>query len=169
MEHAVIERFRSLDEAYLARAPRSERMYARFAALSSLNAKQDVESLIERVFETRNQFNEGLGAWKSPGKPMRLVYAAATVTAGRTARHFFEVRNALKERHSFLHVKNTFLEVRDSCSDRRPANRHRRQAPRRPSPPPRRRRAAAPRRPSRGCAPRAAAACGQTPGRSSPR
>ncbi|MBO6796266.1 hypothetical protein [Maricaulis sp.] len=98
MEHAVIERFKSLDEAYLARAPKSERMYARFAALSSLNAKQDVECLIERVFEARDQLNDGLGAWKAPAKAMRLVFAAALVTAGRSAKHFFDVREGLKER-----------------------------------------------------------------------
>ena len=105
MEHAVIERFRSLDEAYLARAPKSERMYARFAALSSLNAKQDVESLIERVFEARDQLNDGLGAWKAPARAMRLVFAAALVTAGRSAKHFFDVRDALKERRKATTAK----------------------------------------------------------------
>jgi len=98
MEHAVIERFKSLDEAYLARAPKSDRMYARFAALSSLNSEQDIETLIEKVFGTRDQLNEGLGAWRSPARSMRLVFAAALVTAGRSAKHFFDVRKALKDR-----------------------------------------------------------------------
>ena len=100
MEDAAIERFKQLDAAYLARAPRGDRMYARFAALASLNADIPVDALLDRVLETRDALSQGLGHWRAPAKAMRLVYAAAIVSAGRSAQHFFDVRQALKDRRA---------------------------------------------------------------------
>jgi hypothetical protein len=98
MGHAVIERFRALDSAFHSRASRSERLYARFAALAALKAPQDIECLIERTFDARNHLNEGLGSWRVPNRSMRLVFAAALVASERSASDFFEIRAALIER-----------------------------------------------------------------------
>lgn len=95
MEHAAIERFKSLDRAFYNRANRGDRLYSRFAALAALSAPQDIETLIECTFETRAKLNEGLGNWRAPGKPMRLVFAAALVASERSASSFLEARNAL--------------------------------------------------------------------------
>ncbi|WP_339742718.1 hypothetical protein [uncultured Maricaulis sp.] len=95
MEHAILARFGALDTAFHARAPRGEVLQARFAALAALNAPLDVETLIEKSFETRDQLNAGLGPWRSPSRPMRLVFAAALVAGGRTAQQFLETRRAL--------------------------------------------------------------------------
>ena len=100
MGHAIIDRFRALDDAFRARASRGERLYARFAALAALSAPQDVETLIERTFETRNRLSEGLGSWRAPSRAMRLVYAAALVASERSAGHFFDARTALSERRT---------------------------------------------------------------------
>lgn len=95
MGHAITARFKALDAAFHARAPRGERLHARFAALAALNAPHDIETLIEKSFETRDQLNAGLGPWRSPSRPMRLVFAAALVAGGRTAGQFHEARRAL--------------------------------------------------------------------------
>lgn len=100
MEHAVIERFKALDAAFVARAGRGDKMAARFAALAALSAPQDVETLIERTFETRDALNRTLGAWRAPGKTMRLVFAAALVASERSAEHFFAARSALRDRRA---------------------------------------------------------------------
>ena len=100
MGHAVINRFKALDDAFRARAARGERLYARFAALAALSAPQDIESLIERCFEVRTSLNEGLGNWRAPSRSMRLVFAAALVSGERNARHFFETRDAMTARRS---------------------------------------------------------------------
>jgi len=100
MEHAVIERFKALDAAFVMRAGRGERMTARFAALAALNAPLGVESLIERTFETRDSLNRALGNWRAPSKAMRLVFAAALVSAERTTEHFLEARRALRDRRA---------------------------------------------------------------------
>lgn len=96
MGHAVLERFKALDNAFRARASRSERLQARFAALAALSAPHDIESLIERCFEVRQQLNEQLGSWRAPGRAMRLVFASALVAGERSASHFFEARTALQ-------------------------------------------------------------------------
>ncbi len=98
MDHAVIERYRALDAAFVARAGRGDRLTARFAALAGLSAPQDVETLIERSFETRDSLNRVLGLWRAPSKSMRLVFATALVASERSAEHFFEARRALRER-----------------------------------------------------------------------
>ncbi|WP_417497028.1 hypothetical protein [Maricaulis sp.] len=95
MAHAITARFKALDAAFHARAPRGERLHARFAALAALNAPHDIETLIEKSFETRDDLNAGLGPWRSPNRPMRLVFATALVAGGRTARQFLEARRAL--------------------------------------------------------------------------
>ena len=95
MGHAILGRFRALDAAFHTRAPRGERLHARFAALAALNAPLDLETLIEKSFECRDALNAGLGPWRSPSRPMRLVFAAALVAGGRTAQQFLETRRAL--------------------------------------------------------------------------
>jgi hypothetical protein len=95
MQHAVIDRFRVLEAAFRARCPRSERAYARFAALAALSAPQDVETLIERCFEMRRDLDDGLGAWRAPSRPLRLVFAAALASLGRRPADFFTARAAL--------------------------------------------------------------------------
>ena len=95
MGHATTQRFRALDAAFHTRAPRGERLHARFAALAVLNAPLDIETLIEKCFETRDALNAGLGPWRSPSRPMRLVFAAALIAGGRTAQQFLETRRAL--------------------------------------------------------------------------
>lgn len=95
MGHAITQRFRALDTAFHARAPRGERLHARFAALAALNAPLDIETLIEKSFECRDELNAGLGPWRSPSRPMRLVFATALVAGGRTAQQFLETRRAL--------------------------------------------------------------------------
>lgn len=100
MGHAVIERFRALDDAFRARAGRGERLHARFAAMAAVAAPQDIESLIERTFDVRDRLNEGLGHWRSPSRSMRLVFAAALVASERNASHFFEAREALSTRRA---------------------------------------------------------------------
>ena len=97
MGHAILARFRALDAAFHARAPRGEVLHARFAALAALNSPLDIETLIETSFETRAALNTGLGPWRSPNRPMRLVFAAALAASGCTARQFLETRRALAE------------------------------------------------------------------------
>ena len=97
MTHAVIDRFKALDAAFQARAGRGEKLQARFAALAALNAQQDVESLIETVFEIRGELNARLGHWRAPDKPMRLVYATALAASKRRASQFFILRKALQD------------------------------------------------------------------------
>lgn len=98
MAHAITQRFRALDAAFHARAPRGEQLHARFAALAALNTPLDIETLIEKSFETRNALNAGLGPWRSPGGGMRLVFAAALAASGRNAGQFLETRRALAVR-----------------------------------------------------------------------
>lgn len=98
MADTVIERFVALDGAFRERARRGERMYARFSALSCLSGTTDPDRLADRALSIRDELDAGLGAWKAPGKSMRLVYAAALASAGRSAAHFFETRSALTER-----------------------------------------------------------------------
>ena len=100
MDHAAIERFKALDQAFHNRADRGDRLYTRFAALAALSAPQDIETLIERTFETRSRLNEGLVNWRAPGKPMRLVFAAALVASERAANAFLDARNALATRRA---------------------------------------------------------------------
>lgn len=95
MAHAVIERFKALDSAFHARANRSERLAARFAALASINSEHDIDAHIERSFELRQKLNERLGAFRAPSSTMRLVYAAALASADRSAKDFFLMRAAL--------------------------------------------------------------------------
>ncbi|WP_300527357.1 hypothetical protein [Maricaulis sp.] len=97
MTHAVIDRFKALDAAFQARAGRGEKLQARFAALAALSAQQDVESLIEGVFEVRGELNQRLGHWRAPDKPMRLVYATVLATSQKRASQFFVLRKALQD------------------------------------------------------------------------
>jgi hypothetical protein len=100
MRDAVIERFVALDGAYREHARRGERLYARFSALAGLSSDIAPDRLAEKAVLVRNQLDEGLGMWKAPGKSMRLVFAAALAGSGRTAAHFFEMRDALiRRRH----------------------------------------------------------------------
>tara|TARA_R110000868_G_scaffold120773_3_gene320600 strand:+ start:11658 stop:12608 length:951 start_codon:yes stop_codon:yes gene_type:complete len=98
MAHTGIARFKALDAAFRARARRGDKLYARFAALATLNAPQDIETLIEQTFEARSAIDQGLGAWRSPGGAMRLVFAAALVASNRKPVDFFKMRKALLER-----------------------------------------------------------------------
>ncbi len=98
MTASVIERFVALDSAFRDHARRGERMYARFAALSGLSSDAPPEFLVSRAIAIRDELDAGLGAWKEPGKSMRLVFAAALAAAGRTAPHFFDTRSALNRR-----------------------------------------------------------------------
>lgn len=98
MSNAIIERFKTLDAGFHDRAPRGERLHARFAALAALNGGLDPDAQIDQTFETRDALNSGLGPWRSPNRPMRLVFAAALVASGRTAEHFLEAREALTQR-----------------------------------------------------------------------
>ena len=98
MTASVIDRFVALDSAFREHARRGERMYARFAALSGLSSDVPPELLVSRAIAIRDELNAGLGAWKEPGKSMRLVFAAALAAAGRTAPHFFDTRGALNRR-----------------------------------------------------------------------
>lgn len=98
MTASVIERFVALDSAFRDHARRGERMYARFAALSGLSSDAPPEFLVSRAIAIRDELDAGLGAWKEPGKSMRLVFAAALAAAGRTAPHFFDTRSALLRR-----------------------------------------------------------------------
>jgi hypothetical protein len=100
MGHAVIDRFKVLDDAFRSRAGRGERLHARFAALAALSAPHDIETLIERTFELRTRLNEGLGNWRSPSRSMRLVFAAALVANERSATQFFDARDALAKRRA---------------------------------------------------------------------
>ena len=95
MGQAITARFQALDIAFHAHAPRGEVLHARFAALAALNAPLDVGTLIEKSFQTRDQLNAGLGPWRSPNRPMRLVFAAALAASGRTTQQFLETRRAL--------------------------------------------------------------------------
>jgi hypothetical protein len=98
MTDTVIERFVALDGAFRERARRGERMYARFSALSCLSSDIPPETVADRSIAIRDELDAGLGAWKSPGKSMRLVFAAALAAAGRSAGHFFQTREALERR-----------------------------------------------------------------------
>ncbi len=98
MDHPVIERFKALDHGFVEKAKRGDRLTARFAALSCLNAPIDPAEAVERSFELRDTLNQALGAWRAPSRSMRLVFAAALVSAGRSAEHFLDTRAALQER-----------------------------------------------------------------------
>ena len=98
MTDTVIERFVALDGAFRERARRGERMYARFSALSCLSSEIAPETLADRAVAIRDELDAGLGAWKAPSKAMRLVFAAALASAGRSAAHFFDTRGALVRR-----------------------------------------------------------------------
>ena len=98
MNGTVIERFVALDSAFRANARRQERLYARFSALTGLSSDLDPGLFVERALAVRTRLDEGLGMWKSPAKAMRLVFASALVASGRSAPHFFEMREALAQR-----------------------------------------------------------------------
>lgn len=100
MTDTVTDRFTALDEAFRDRAPRSERLNARFAALTCVAADDSVAPLVERSFNYRASLNEGLGPWRSPSKAMRLVFGAALAMSGRTPQHFFRTRRALAARRA---------------------------------------------------------------------
>ena len=98
MTGTAIERYKALDRAFVERAGRGMKLYAQFSALASLSTDTDAALQAERAFAIRDQLNEGLGAWRSPAKSMRLVFAAALAASGRTSEHFFAARAALAER-----------------------------------------------------------------------
>jgi len=98
MVNAVIERFQRLDAAFSERASKGERLYGRFSALASISSSETADILAARSFQIRDRLNEGLGTWKSPGRAMRLVFAAALAASNRSADNFFTVRTALNDR-----------------------------------------------------------------------
>lgn len=98
MDHPVIERFKALDQGFREQAKRGDRLTARFAALTCLNARLDPASAVSRSLETRDTLNRELGTWKAPSRAMRLVFAAALTSADRTVESFLNVRDALQER-----------------------------------------------------------------------
>ena len=100
MDHALIERFKKLDQAFHERVKGGERVFARFAALASLTSPKDIAILVEQSLENRDKLNEELGLWRSPGRAMRIVFAASLVSSGHSAKHFLDARNALIQRKS---------------------------------------------------------------------
>lgn len=98
MVNAVIERFQRLDAAFSERARKGERLYGRFSALACISADETPDILASRSLEIRDRLNEGLGAWRSPGRAMRLVFAAALAASNRTSEHFLTMRTALNAR-----------------------------------------------------------------------
>lgn len=98
MRDTVIERFVALDSAYREHARRGERLYARFSALAGLSSDIAPGILAGQAVAIRDRLDEGLGLWKSPGKSMRLVFAAALAASGRSAGNFFDMREALVRR-----------------------------------------------------------------------
>ena len=94
MVNAVIERFQRLDAAFSERASTGERLYGRFSALACISADETPDALVERTLAIRDRLNEGLGTWRSPGRAMRLVFAAALASSD----HFLEIRDALNDR-----------------------------------------------------------------------
>lgn len=98
MDHPVIERFKALDQRFVERAKRGDRLTARFAALTCLNARLSPSDIVDRSFESRDALNHALGNWRAPSRSMRLVFAAALVSAERNVENFLEARAALQER-----------------------------------------------------------------------
>ena len=98
MDTTVTERFEALDSAFLDSAKRGEALFARFSALACLSSDQSPDRLVESAARVREDLNEGLGMWGTPGKAMRFVFAAALTASDRTAAHFFAIRDALAER-----------------------------------------------------------------------
>jgi len=100
MEQDIIKQFTELDEAFHARSKRSERLYVRFAALAALSSPLECSKLVDKTLEIRDTLNEELGVWRSPGRAMRIVFAASLASTGHNAKHFLDARNALLARRS---------------------------------------------------------------------
>lgn len=100
MAHAVIERFQALENAYAEIAGRNGRLQARFCAAAALESDLPVDTLIHRTQREKDGLDSGLSRWRTPGPPMRLVYAAALAASGRDAGLFLHAKEALKETRS---------------------------------------------------------------------
>lgn len=96
MAKSAIERYQALEAAYFETTKKSERTQARFAALASLNADGEAETVVRRALRERAALNDRLSSWRSPSTSIRLVYGAALSSAKRDGGAFVEMLDALR-------------------------------------------------------------------------